>query len=263
MGRINGRDCDMWINGVFMSGDTASFDINTSRGSLLMPQLNKRAQVRHSGLADFELMAKIWAEAGTGTWWDSLMALVAKDDTTSLVCLFEDNVGSWLFAAQPLVTENNWQRGDDGSLQGSMKFESAGNQAGWFQLLLPNQPTALAALGTDRASNAFNRINTPTDLLIWSPDGALTLAQVTSARFNLDYFTSATSTTPYLIGQGNLHLGVPLAGASQLAFIRDYEPPIAVPASRLFNRIIIDRPNNLIAAALTWRWLIAEGIAWT
>ena len=263
MGRINGRDCDMWVNGVFMSGDTASFDINTSRGTLAMPQLNKRAQVRQPGLSDFELMAKIWADAGTGTWWDSLMGLIANLDTTSLVCLLQDKLGSWLFAAQPLVTENNWQRSDDASFSGSMKFESAGNVAGWFQLLLPGQPVALSTLGTKIASAPFNRIVAPTDLLIWSPDGALTLAQVESARFNLDYFTTATSTAPYLIGQSKFHLNVPIAGGSQLAFIKDYEPEVAVPSARLFNRIIVDRSANLPAGASAWRWMLAQGIAWT
>ena len=259
MGRINGRDCDLWLNGVFMSGDTSAFDINTSRGTLRTPQLNKRAQVRLPGLKDFELMVNIWADAGADSWWEPITSLSAKDDDTSILVLLDHTVGAWVFAAQALVSENNWQRGDDGSLAGTLKLEPFDNTAGWFRLLTPDQPKALTQLGATAtiASEVALRPATPTDLLVWSPDGGLTLDEVHDTDFILNTYTGNGFLTP---GSAGVHNGFDQAikGGGELGFIKDYSFPAGTAPRN--TRCRLSRLQT--GGKETYRWLVAEGIAW-
>lgn len=181
-GRVNGRDCVVYLNGHRFSGDVAAFDINTGREALRANNLARKANVRLPGLSNFDLNCRVWATANDVDWRD-IQALPAKDEIAAFIVAFGEASGSLMFAGNALVTAATWNRGDDGSLSGNCNLSTADQAVGWFNLVFPigtkanKVVTGIARRVSDPVDKVFLPANE--DLLLWL-DQDISAASITA-----------------------------------------------------------------------------------
>ena len=171
MGRISGLNCDIWLNGIRFGGDSAAFDLNTSQSSLSKPQLNKRAQVRHPGIADFESRIRIWA-ANRASLVD-VANLPQRDQRVGLIIALGTSPGDPMFVGNAVCSEATWRREDDGALAGACSLMSDNDSdAGWFRLVFPVELELPVLSGVRRLSAPapFPSFPVGLDLAIWSSE---------------------------------------------------------------------------------------------